>query len=126
MKVTKLVKEYIAEQVEAKIPMPETHYMTLKKQLMKAEREANKKLAEIREQMENEIYEKFNVPEDWRTSYSNNYFIEFECYNNQLARDNLAIETEVKEKRKKATHDIILELELGGDREILEELLAKL
>lgn len=130
MRVTKTIKDYITKQVEARIPMPEdTEYRRLKKALNEATKQANEKLAEMARQMEQEIKVQLGVPEDWIDKRNIEYHpnsINFNDYNSKLYIAERAAQKEVKNRRAEAIENILVELELGGDRAKLEELLGAL
>lgn len=134
MKVSKIVREFVEEEVNKKYPMPELD-VDAAKQLDKdiedikehIRKEAGelifKKLKEAGLQIDDEIVG-IRVC-DWRYFDSTGVSY-YNCIINNLRETNREICDEVKAKRETAMKNILVNLELGGTKKELMEMLANL
>lgn len=138
MRVTKVIREYIEEQVNKKYPIVDNNhpYMVACK---KFEGIAEKQSEVFQKMIINEVkllmetYGK-ELPQGWvlEPTYTAEHsdlitLRGHQAYNDSpLKNEYYAWIKSQKEKRKKAVQDIIVTLELGGNRADLEKMLGKL
>lgn len=129
MRVTKTVKEYIAKRVnevyKPKITEIDLDYKCEKEKINKKiesaiarfEEELKAILADNRENYNWDVQERYGEKRilDWREVFDRNAENEF-----------WQIKRRMSEEKEEAITNIIVELELGGDRETLEKMLAEL
>lgn len=130
MRVTKVIREYITEQVKAKFPITEEE-----KFYQEFSKIANKKAEELQEKIKNykkELAKQANKElgiEDWENDdglhFSTSYNIPVMGYNNPYIQKARKAEQERKEKINKVIKDIIVTLELGGTKADLDKMLAE-
>lgn len=131
MRVTKIVKEYITEEVKKRIPcedLPE--YAELNKRMQLAKETFIEVLDRSINDFIREINETYELPEGWqlkRVSRFNgtygilqNYPDDEELYD--LNRKHIE---EMHKKREAAIKNILVTLELGGDKAELEKMLSE-
>lgn len=134
MKVTKIVREFVEEEVNKKYPMPELD--------MRAAEQLDKDIEVIKERIKKEasefVFKKMKEAGlliddkivgirvlDWRYLDSNNISY-YDCIVNSLRKTNQKLCDEVKAKRERAIKDILVSLELGGTKKTLLDMLANL
>ncbi len=129
MKVTKIVREYVEEEVK-KIFNNKTE---IERQWDKQKEEMNEdcKIMEMRiktlvEDMKTNFAKKYNVDETVLSYYSPS--ISINHWRGIIYLEQKAKEEEQKrtERAEKAIKDILISLELGGNKKVLEEMLLKL
>lgn len=134
MKVSKIVREFVEEEVNKKYPMPELD-IDAAKQLDKdiedikerIKKEAGelifKKLKEAGIQLDESIIKVSNV--SWSYCDETNHYV-YGGIANHIKRANEEACRIIKEKRERALKDILVNLELGGTKKELMEMLANL
>ena len=131
MRVTRLIKEYVEEQVSAipkfKNPTPEEQeYKALTSSISKFQNEVDKEIDEsVAEAIEN-FRKAHNLGADIKIEVSCHTKVNWTAYNSDLADKARKAERKRKEARDNAIKEILLNLELGADRKALDEMLSKL
>ena len=129
MRVTKIIREYVIKRVNEKFPKTpeENAWNDYQNKINDALTEANQKIEDFSKKVIEEINAKYDLHPDYClqvSSYmpvrsSHNY--DFELYKkHQNAQD------ERKKKINKTIEEILVELELGGNKETLEKLLKEI
>lgn len=130
MKVTKLIREYVAEQVTAKYP--ETEAEKRYAENLDEIQNTIKELQEIIKDYSLKLCEQANIEleiDDWDKNdkiYSFDPILTYGGYNSPYARALNEKRNERKEKINKAIKDILINLELGATKAELDEMLKKL
>lgn len=129
MRVTKLIREYVVKRVNEKFPktQEEKDWEDYQNKVENALTEANQKIEEFSKKVIEEINAKYELHSDYcllvssympvRSSYSYNSELYKKYQNAQIEREN---------KKKKTIEEILVELELGGNKETLEKLLKEI
>ena len=131
MRVTKLIREYVEEQVGAipKFKNPTTaeqEYKALTSKISNFQNSIDKEIDEsVREAIEN-FRKVHNLGEDVNIEVSCHTKVTWSTYNSDIANKSRKAERKRKEERDNAIRDILLTLELGGTRAELDEMLKKL
>ena len=131
MRVTKLIREYVEEQVSAipKFKNPTTEeqeYKALTSELSNFQNSTDKEIDEsVAEAIEN-FRKVHNLGEDVKIEVSCHTKVTWSAYNSDLADKSRKAERKRKEARDNAIRDILLTLELGGTKAELDEMLKKL
>ena len=131
MRVTRLIREYVEEQVSAipkfKNPTPEEQeYKALTSNLSNFQNSVDKEIdASVAEAIEN-FRMTHNLGEDVKIEVSCHTKVTWSAYNSDLADRSRKAERERKDARDNAIKEILLNLELGADRKALDEMLKKL
>ena len=130
MRVTKLIKEYVAKKVEEKFPktVAELVWEEHRKNISDAITEANEKVFEFAKKLAEELNAKYGFPAgndlsacDYHNSVSNKYNYDSEIYQAyRKAKD------EREQKINEKIEEILLTLELGGSKADLDEMLANI
>lgn len=130
MRVTKIVREYIEEQVEKKYPLPqkpEDVYSKMTDEIHDAivpiAVDIISRYTDRVEFYANWNYEKILSAEDFAKNISFSFKGYTKAKDLEEYKQNCR---EIKTKREKAVKDIIVTLELGGTKKDLEEMLANL
>lgn len=135
MKVTKIVREFVEEEVNKKYPMPELD-MRAAEQLDKdiyaikarIKQEAGifilNKLREAGLQLDENIIKVSNI--NWSYCDETDRYVYGDGIVNHIKRANGEACQIVKDKRERAIKDILVTLELGGTKKELTEMLANL
>lgn len=131
MKVTKLIKEYVAEQVAVKCPetkMEKRYKEKLDEMQLKAE-ELNEKVKnyalDLCEQANKDL-DIDNWEKDDRFHLYGSYAHISSGYNNPYAKNLNFLKNKRKEKINEAVKNILINLELGATKAELDEMLKKL
>ena len=137
MRVTKLIREYIEERVSERYPLPEKKesgveaaYTEMRERLneiIKAEAEAfiQKWVGEV-DYVGWSSSRKDNVDEQKIKDFVSAMHVDYNSITPKAKSEYEKAVDEVKDKRRKAVRDIIVELEMGATKADLEALLAKL
>ena len=131
MKVTKLIREYVAEQVAAKYPETETEKQYTKeiKAIEDKVQEVNSKIKDYALSLCEQANKDLGI-EDWdkndrissaRYGYSASY-----GYNNPYDKSRRSLREERTKKINNAIKDILVNLELGATKAELDMMLRKL
>lgn len=132
MKVTRLIKEYVAEQVMTKYPETEAE-----KQYTKEIKIIENKVQELNEKLKDyalDLCEQANKDlgiEDWAIDenvhlYSPTRYLISSGWNNPYVKSLNSLKNERKEKINNTIKDILVNLELGATKAELDEMLKKL
>ena len=129
MRVTKIIREYVIKRVNEKFPktQEEKDWEDYQNKVENALTEANQKIEDFSKKVVEEINAKYDLHPDYclqessynsvRSSYSYNFELYKKYRNAQAEREN---------KKKKTIEEILVELELGGNKETLEKLLKEI
>lgn len=128
MRVSKVVREYIEKQVNAKYPKTENeqNFDKLTDIVSKANEQYHKLMEQAKEKIIEEISKDFNLPTkcvDKKTNYSYSPFGTWGTKERELAdidRQNRRVAINQK------VEDIIVNLELGGTKADLEKMLSEI
>ena len=131
MRVTKLIREYVEEQVGAipkfKNPTPEEQeYKALTSNLSNFQDSVDKEIDESVAEAIKNFRIAHNLGKDVKIEVSCHTKVTWSAYNSDLADKSRKAERERKEARDNAIKEILLNLELGADRKALDEMLKKL
>lgn len=135
MKVTKIVREFVEEEVNKKYPMPELDTRAaeqLDKDIYaikaRIKQEAGvfilNKLREAGLQLDENIIKVSNI--SWSYCDETDHYVYGDGIVNHIKRANGEAYQTVKDKRERAIKDILVTLELGGTKKELMEMLANL
>lgn len=129
MRVTKLIREYVVKRVNEKFPktQEEKDWEDYQNKVEDALTEANQKIEDFSKKVVEEINSKYELHPDYclqassympvRSSYS---------YSSELYKKYQNAQAEREKKIKKTIEEILVELELGGNKETLEKLLKEI
>ena len=127
MKVSKIVREYIEEQVASKFPKTESElqYERNEQVANAMNKEYSEELEKAKESIIANLCEKYGITDDTvvsRKSYGN----VFSAYATK-ARDKADLDRQARQKAiQEKIRDIIITLELGGTKADLERMLAEI
>lgn len=131
MRVTKVIREYITEQVKAKFPITEEEkfYQEFNKTVNKKAEELQEKVKKYQAELAKQANRELGI-EDWENDdvlhfCSTSYIFPVIGYNNPYIQKARKAEQERKEKINKTIRDIIITLELGGTKADLDKMLAE-
>jgi uncharacterized membrane protein len=124
MRVTKIIREYVEKTVNAKIPYGEPT------QTYKQHQQA---LTDLRTQLEEKVdaYAQEllasvgNLPEGFTITRTNYCIFNSSTYKSPMYDADQAHQYQVREKRREAIENILLELELGATKADLERLISE-
>lgn len=129
MRVTKLIREYVVKRVNEKFPktQEEKDWNDYQDKVENASKEANQKIEDFSKKVIEEINSKYELHPNYCLHVSSympvrgSYYYDFELYkkyqNAQAERESI---------KKKVIAEILIELELGGNKETLEKLLQEI
>jgi hypothetical protein len=130
MRVTKIIREYVTKRVNEKFPKTkeEIAWEEYKSKMNDAISEANEKVYKFAQEVAEELNAKYGFDSnyclygiDYYNAVRSDYNYDFELYVNQReARE------ERDQKISKTIEEILIELELGGNKETLEKLLKEI
>lgn len=130
MRVTKIIKEYVTKRVNEKFPKTkeEIAWKEYQDKINDAVDEANEKVYKFAEEVAEELNIKYGFdseyclqPSNYFSAIKSNYNYDFTLYANQKKA-----RAERDQKIIKAIGEILIELELGGNKETLEKLLKEI
>lgn len=124
MRVTKLIREYVEKTINAKITYGEP---------TQTYKQHSKALTDLRDQLEEKVdaYAQEllasigNLPEGFIIKRSSYCVFDSSSYRSPMYDADQAHQRQVREKRKEAIENILLELELGATKADLERLIAE-
>lgn len=125
MRVSKIVREYIENEIEKKIPIPRTEY----DEIMDNYRKSAQKVEEsIREFANNQIEAlKELYPElDIRNNVDDVRLFSLSLFANKLYQKHTQEVQKIKEVREATLNNIIVTLELGGNKSDLDRILNEI
>lgn len=129
MRVTKIIREYVIKRVNEKFPktQEEKDWNDYQNKINDILTEANQKIEDFSKKVVEEINAKYDLNPDYclhtssympvRSSYD---------YNFELYKKHRNAQDEREKKIKKTIEEILVELELGGNKETLEKLLKEI
>ena len=130
MRVTKIIKEYVTKRVNEKFPKTkeEIAWEKYRSEMDDAIEEGNEKVFKFAQEVAKELNAKYNFdseyclhPSNYYNAVNSKHNYDFELYANQRkARE------ERDKKISKTIEEILIELELGGNKETLEKLLKEI
>ena len=131
MRVTKLIREYVEEQVSAipkfkNLTPEEQEYKALTTNLSNFQNSVDKEIDESVAEAIANFRIAHNLGEDVKIEVSCHTKVTWTAYNSDLADRARKAERERKGARDNAIKEILLNLELGADRKALDEMLKKL
>lgn len=131
MRVTKLIREYVEEQVSAipkfkNLTPEEQEYKALTSNLSNFQNSVDKEIDESVAEAIANFRMAHNLGEDVKIEVSCHTKVTWTAYNSDLADRARKAERERKGARDNAIKEILLNLELGADRKALDEMLKKL
>lgn len=130
MKVTKLIREYVTEKVNASYPktVAELVYEEHGKNISKAITEANEKVYEYTKALAEELNAKYGFPADSNLQTHNDYSTirSKYSYDSEIYQAYRKAKDERLEKIEEKIKEILVTLELGGSKADLDEMLANI
>lgn len=124
MRVTKIIREYVEKTITAKLPYgePTETYNQHKICLNDLTKQLNEKMEVYAQELLAGIG---NLPEGFHINRTRTTMFTHNTYGSPMLRAAEQHEEEVREKRKKAIENILVELELGATKADLERLIAE-
>ena len=131
MRVTKTIREYIEECVRAKFPVAEIEKQVEenRKIVKQANEEINKLIAEASKKIVLEVGKKFGITKDMAINQSFLSLYSSYSYSTSNAPDTMKANAERVKREKEiadAIKNIVVTLELDGNKEDLEKMLAEI
>lgn len=132
MRVTKLIKEYVEEEVRKAFAGKNKEIEEKEKFLKMIEEEINeenKKFLEMAEKKVQEIIKKYNLQQRenyYRKLYDKHYPISFANYATTIYEEIDALKNENRNEIEKTIKNILIELEMGATKKQLDEMIANL
>lgn len=130
MRVTKIIREYVIKRVNEKFPRTkeEIAWKEYRDKINEAISEGEEKVHEFAQKVVEELNTKYGFDSeyclhstDYFSAIRSTYNYDFELYVNQRKASE-----ERDKKISKAIEEILIELELGGNKETLEKLLKEI
>ena len=137
MRVTKVIREYIEEKVDEKLPFPEKPKGVELDEFNNFQDKLIEEMAEKYTAYITDNFDKVRVDARWGMGDKiNDISAVKECVKDRMCKPHLTVFSvarkkydqecqRIKEEREKAVKEITVSLELGGTRAELEEMLAK-
>lgn len=125
MRVTRIIREYIENTVEARMPYgePSTQYNAAKEQLFTVLNEVNEQLRSIARELVKTA--NAEMPKGFELYVLDHNLVSSSHVRSTLYEVAAKHEAEVRKKRKRVVDRILVELELGGSKEELERIIAE-
>lgn len=124
MRVTKLIREYVEKTINAKISYGEPHhtYNQHKASLNALTKQLNERVSQYADEL---IASVGNLPEGFHITKGCYNQLTCSSYGSPMQKAAEQHETEIRNKRKTAIENILLELELGATKADLERLIVE-
>lgn len=127
MRISTMVKDYIKEKIAEAYPMPtDSEYKRLFNQILEERNKFDDEMNALVTKWCYEISEKYNLPEDMYLKKHHSTYTDFSTWNCKMKKDEDKEKEYVQAKRDEAYKNIILTLELGGNKADLDRMLAEL
>ena len=128
MRVSKVVREYIEKQVNARYPKTENEIKAdeIKDIISKANQEMLELIEKAKQEISNQIIKKYGLTEEMGKQDNRYHDYRFDYWNSPIE---IKANTDKENRRKaveKKIEDIIVTLELGGTKADLEKMLAEI
>lgn len=124
MRVTKLIREYVEKTITTKLPYGEPHhtYNQHKASLNDLTKQLNEKISQYADELIGRIG---NLPEGFHITKGCYNQLTCSSYGSPMQKMAEQHENEIRNKRKEAIENILVELELGATKADLERLIAE-
>lgn len=127
MKVTKLIREHVVRSVHKAFPCePLPEFAAVKVRYEEAKRVYFAEMKRIGIALVAELKETYEIPDDWGFEFCDRVCLSGSEYSSNLARKNRDHLDEVMRKREAKIDEILLQLELGANREELNKIIFEL